>query len=222
MGRSRTKCRVAHRKAVDRRAIYRRPACTARGSAHRWRSGWRADAQPGSAGQYCRGPRRRVYRRANRAAAGIAGTGRLSAPGIAISLFTPGFVGDVASISQLAELGVIFLMFGVGLHCSLRDLWAVRAIAIPGAVGQIIVITAIGFALSQVWGWSAPGGLHSGARGRSIRRGCEPAARRRGDFGSGRGSTVYGGRHPGPITRDGCVAGIEVAGALPEVGRIEP
>ena len=54
--------------------------------------------------------------------------------GIAIGPFTPGFVGDVATISQLAELGVIFLMFGVGLHFSLRDLWKVRDIAIPGAL----------------------------------------------------------------------------------------
>ena len=51
--------------------------------------------------------------------------------GLAIGPFTPGFVGDVGDISQLAELGVIFLMFGVGLHFSLRDLWAVRAVAIP-------------------------------------------------------------------------------------------
>jgi monovalent cation:H+ antiporter-2, CPA2 family len=79
--------------------------------------------------------------------------------GMAIGPFTPGFVGDVASISQLAELGVIFLMFGVGLHFSLRDLWAVRAIAIPGALTQILIATALGFALTQVWGWSSAAGL---------------------------------------------------------------
>jgi CPA2 family monovalent cation:H+ antiporter-2 len=79
--------------------------------------------------------------------------------GMAIGPFTPGFVGDIANISQLAELGVIFLMFGVGLHFSLRDLWTVRAVAVPGAVVQIILITIVGFALSQAWGWSAPAGL---------------------------------------------------------------
>ncbi len=79
--------------------------------------------------------------------------------GMAIGPFTPGFVGDVADISQLAELGVIFLMFGVGLHFSLRDLWAVRAVAIPGAIFQIVTATALGFALTQLWGWSIPAGL---------------------------------------------------------------
>jgi len=52
--------------------------------------------------------------------------------GIVIGPFTPGFVGDTETISQLAELGVIFLMFGVGLHFSIKDLWKVRAVAIPG------------------------------------------------------------------------------------------
>jgi CPA2 family monovalent cation:H+ antiporter-2 len=79
--------------------------------------------------------------------------------GMAIGPFTPGFVGNVENIRQLAELGVIFLMFGVGLHFSLRDLWTVRAVAIPGAIVQIIVVTGLGFALSQLWGWSAPAGL---------------------------------------------------------------
>ena len=58
--------------------------------------------------------------------------------GIAIGPFTPGFVGDTETISQLAELGVIFLMFGVGLHFSLNDLWKVRTVAIPGAIGQMV------------------------------------------------------------------------------------
>jgi monovalent cation:H+ antiporter-2, CPA2 family len=74
--------------------------------------------------------------------------------GIAIGPFTPGFVGDIETISQLAELGVIFLMFGVGLHFSLRDLWKVRHIAIPGALGQMLLATLLGFLLSQSWGWS--------------------------------------------------------------------
>ena len=79
--------------------------------------------------------------------------------GLAIGPFTPGFVGDVEDISQLAELGVIFLMFGVGLHFSLRDLWAVRAVAMPGAVSQILISTGLGFALTQLWGWSSSAGL---------------------------------------------------------------
>lgn len=79
--------------------------------------------------------------------------------GMAIGPFTPGYVGDVDTISQLAELGVIFLMFGVGLHFSLRDLWAVRAVAIPGAVAQIAIATGLGYALTQWWGWSIPASL---------------------------------------------------------------
>src|SRR5829696_7498462 len=79
--------------------------------------------------------------------------------GMAIGPFTPGFVGDVATISQLAELGVIFLMFGVGLHFSLRDLWRVRSIAIPGALGRMVITTLMGFGLSQLWGWTLASGM---------------------------------------------------------------
>jgi CPA2 family monovalent cation:H+ antiporter-2 len=79
--------------------------------------------------------------------------------GIAIGPFTPGFVGDTATIAQLAELGVIFLMFGVGLHFSLGDLWKVRSIAIPGALIRISVTVYLGFSLSQLWGWSAGSGI---------------------------------------------------------------
>lgn len=79
--------------------------------------------------------------------------------GIAIGPFTPGFVGDVETISQLAELGVIFLMFGVGLHFSFSDLWKVRDIAIPGALGQMALATLLAFGLSQLWGWSTSAGL---------------------------------------------------------------
>ena len=73
--------------------------------------------------------------------------------GMAIGPFTPGFVGDVDSIRQLAELGVIFLMFGVGLHFSLRDLWRVRAAAVPGAIAQMTIATVLGVLLAQAWGW---------------------------------------------------------------------
>src|SRR5574339_297312 len=73
--------------------------------------------------------------------------------GIVIGPFTPGFVGDVDTISQLAELGVIFLMFGVGLHFSLKDLWKVRAVAITGALGQMAMATLLGYGISRFWGW---------------------------------------------------------------------
>lgn len=79
--------------------------------------------------------------------------------GIVISPFTPGFVGDVNTLSQLAELGVIFLMFAVGLHFSLKDLWQVRAIAIPGAIFQMTASTLLGIWVSQSWGWSLSAGI---------------------------------------------------------------
>ncbi len=79
--------------------------------------------------------------------------------GMAIGPFTPGFVGEIDYISQLAEMGVIFMMFGVGLHFSLKDLWAVRRIAIPGALFQMLFATGLGLALTQLWGWSVNSGL---------------------------------------------------------------
>ena len=79
--------------------------------------------------------------------------------GIAIGPFTPGFVADQDLANELAEIGVILLMFGVGLHFSMRELWAVRNIAIPGAIVQIAVATLLGAALAHVLGWSAGGGL---------------------------------------------------------------
>lgn len=79
--------------------------------------------------------------------------------GIAIGPFTPGFVGDIDTIQQLAELGVIFLMFGVGLHFSFQDLWNVRDIAVPGALIQTAFATTLGFGLSQLWGWTPLAGL---------------------------------------------------------------
>ena len=79
--------------------------------------------------------------------------------GIIIGPFTPGFKGDVETIRQLAELGVIFLMFGVGLHFSFSDLWRVRDIAIPGALIQTALATLLAFGLSQLWGWSIVSGI---------------------------------------------------------------
>ncbi|MBV6459572.1 MAG: putative cation/proton antiporter YbaL [Fimbriimonadaceae bacterium] len=75
------------------------------------------------------------------------------AAGIAIGPFTPGFVADQGIASQLAEIGVSLLMFGVGLHFSVRDLLAVRRIALPGAIGQVIVATLLGAVLGRFWGW---------------------------------------------------------------------
>jgi CPA2 family monovalent cation:H+ antiporter-2 len=79
--------------------------------------------------------------------------------GIIIGPFTPGFVGDMETIRQLAELGVIFLMFGVGLHFSVQDFWKVRSIAMPGALGRMLLITLLGFGLCRLWGWSATAGI---------------------------------------------------------------
>ncbi|MGJ5048954.1 YbaL family putative K(+) efflux transporter [Bradyrhizobium oligotrophicum] len=79
--------------------------------------------------------------------------------GVAVGPFTPGFVADQALATELAELGIILLMFGVGLHFSLKDLMSVRAIAVPGAIVQITVATLMGMALSWAMGWSIGGGL---------------------------------------------------------------
>jgi CPA2 family monovalent cation:H+ antiporter-2 len=79
--------------------------------------------------------------------------------GIAIGPFTPGLSADPAVASDLAEIGVILLMFGVGLHFSTADLMAVKWIAIPGAIAQIVVATGIGAAMAVSWGWSLGGGL---------------------------------------------------------------
>lgn len=79
--------------------------------------------------------------------------------GLAIGPFTPGFVGDAVSIQQLAEIGVVFMMFGVGLHFSLKDLWSVRRVALPGAILQMLLMTLLGIGLSQLWGWSVITGV---------------------------------------------------------------
>lgn len=79
--------------------------------------------------------------------------------GIAIGSHTPGFVADADLAHELAEIGVILLMFGVGLHFSMKELWAVRNIAVPGAVVQIAVATLLGAGLAHILGWSAGAGL---------------------------------------------------------------
>ncbi len=79
--------------------------------------------------------------------------------GIAIGPATPGFVADVGIAAQLSEIGVMLLMFGVGLHFSLKDLMAVKRIALPGAVVQMGAATLLGLGLAMWWGWSAGAAL---------------------------------------------------------------
>jgi len=79
--------------------------------------------------------------------------------GILAGPHTPGFTADGHLAQELAELGVILLMFGVGLHFSLKDLLSVKGIAVPGAIVQIAVATLMGLGLSQMMGWSLGGGL---------------------------------------------------------------
>jgi monovalent cation:H+ antiporter-2, CPA2 family len=82
--------------------------------------------------------------------------------GIVVGPFTPGFVADVSLAHELAEVGVMLLMFGVGLHFSIGDLWSVRKIAIPGAIVQIVVATVLGWGLAYGIGWSLGTGLMFG------------------------------------------------------------
>ncbi|MDQ3289383.1 MAG: Kef family K(+) transporter [Pseudomonadota bacterium] len=79
--------------------------------------------------------------------------------GIVAGPFTPGFVGDPTLAPQLAEIGVILLMFGVGLHFSMRDLMDVRAIAVPGALLRILAATLMGWGLARVLGWTHGAGI---------------------------------------------------------------
>jgi CPA2 family monovalent cation:H+ antiporter-2 len=79
--------------------------------------------------------------------------------GIVIGHFIPGFIADSDLAGQLAEMGVILLMFGVGLHSSTSDLLAVRGVAIPGAILQIFVATSLGTGLCWMWGWPLGAGI---------------------------------------------------------------
>jgi CPA2 family monovalent cation:H+ antiporter-2 len=79
--------------------------------------------------------------------------------GVVVGPFTPGYVADQELAPQLAEIGVILLMFGVGLHFSVKDLLAVRKIAIPGAVVQILAATAMGIGLAHLLGWTLGAGI---------------------------------------------------------------
>ena len=82
--------------------------------------------------------------------------------GVVVGPYTPGFVADAHLAHELAEIGVILLMFGVGLHFSLRDLLSVRSIAIPGAIVQIAIATLLGLAMALAIGWPAGEGLMFG------------------------------------------------------------
>jgi len=79
--------------------------------------------------------------------------------GIVVGPFSPGYVADVQLATQLAEMGVMLLMFGVGLHFSFEDLLSVRRIALPGAIAQILIATLMGMMLSNFWGWSLGAGI---------------------------------------------------------------
>jgi CPA2 family monovalent cation:H+ antiporter-2 len=79
--------------------------------------------------------------------------------GVALGPFTPGLFADPALATELAEIGVILLMFGVGIHFSFRDLFAVRGVAIPGALFQITVATLLGIGLAVLLGWGLPAGV---------------------------------------------------------------
>ncbi|MGH8503249.1 MAG: YbaL family putative K(+) efflux transporter [Gammaproteobacteria bacterium] len=79
--------------------------------------------------------------------------------GVILGPATPGFVADVELSNQLAEIGVMLLMFGVGLHFSLDDLLVVRGIALPGAIVQIAVATALGWGVASLWGWDFGAGI---------------------------------------------------------------
>ena len=92
--------------------------------------------------------------------------------GVVAGPFTPGVVADQSLAPQLAELGVILLMFGVGLHFSMKELLAVKAIAIPGAIGQIALATLMGMGLAWLLGWDWGPGLYSAWRSRWRARWC--------------------------------------------------
>jgi CPA2 family monovalent cation:H+ antiporter-2 len=81
------------------------------------------------------------------------------AAGVLVGPFTPGFVADAELAGELAEIGIILLMFGVGLHFSVKELMEVRAIALPGAVAQIAVATLLGMGLAWLLGWGIGAGL---------------------------------------------------------------
>src|SRR2546428_8374267 len=95
-----------------------------------------------------------AYRRFHRRPPSFVAARWISTGGVTVGPFTPGFVADTKLAGELAEVGVILLMFGVGMHFTISDLLAVRSIALPGAVAQIVVATALGAATALVWDWT--------------------------------------------------------------------
>lgn len=79
--------------------------------------------------------------------------------GVLVGPYTPGFVADIGLAEQLAEVGVILLMFGVGLQFHIKELLAVRRVAVPGAIAQSVVATVLGAVLARSWGWSSPASI---------------------------------------------------------------
>ena len=79
--------------------------------------------------------------------------------GVLIGPATPGYVANLELSSQLAEIGIMLLMFGVGLHFSVQDLLSVRRIALPGAIAQIVIATLLGMGISALWGWNFGAGF---------------------------------------------------------------
>ena len=79
--------------------------------------------------------------------------------GVAVGPFTPGFVANESIAAQFSEVGVILLMFGVGIHFDLKDLFAVRKVAVPGAIVQSAVATVLGALVTHLFGWSMESGL---------------------------------------------------------------
>jgi CPA2 family monovalent cation:H+ antiporter-2 len=96
--------------------------------------------------------------------------------GMAVGPFTPGLVANTKVAGELAEVGVILLMFGVGIHFSLSDLLAVRRVAVPGALGQIAIAAGLGIGLASTWGWGAGTGVVFGLALAVARRSCSCAA----------------------------------------------
>ena len=84
--------------------------------------------------------------------------GYLLAGGL-IGPHTPGFIGDLELARELSEIGIILLMFGVGLHFSPRELAEARGVAVPGALTEMTIITLLGWGLTRFWGWSDGQGL---------------------------------------------------------------
>ena len=89
--------------------------------------------------------------------------------GVALGPATPGYVANLEIAGQLAEIGVMLLMFGVGLHFALGDLLKVRKVALPGAIVQMAAATALGMLLAHAWGWSIGAGRRAASAARSRR-----------------------------------------------------